>query len=59
MESDNLKKNKMLKIVEKHFLERFQVLKLAKENIMKAFRKKLEEKKIEEIKKSLTNLNGE
>lgn len=54
MEPKNLKKTEMLRVIETRFREKFSLLKSAKEALIKIFRRKLEEKKIEEIRNNLT-----
>jgi hypothetical protein len=42
-----------LNLAKKEFNERFSILKKAKDSLFKLFRQKLEEKKIEEIKRNI------
>lgn len=42
-----------LNMAKKEFNERFSILKKAKDSLFKLFRQKLEEKKIEEIKRNI------
>lgn len=50
---------KKLKEAQATFRSKFQVLKNAKASLLKLFRQKLEEKKVEEIKQVINNLTKE
>ncbi|MDQ5954380.1 MAG: hypothetical protein QG583_308 [Patescibacteria group bacterium] len=53
MSKDEHQKIQHLRDLQNNYRTQFSILKKAKENLLKLFRKKLEEKKIEEIKNSL------